>query len=74
MLILIPTTKTVRDPLSLVYVCDLEQDAESLYTVQRCVPRSKVSIEASDVAENIGCTILLALHIEDSVSNLFKNK
>ena len=58
----------------LVYVCVLEQDEESLNTVHRYVPKSNVSIEASEVAENFGCKILLALHIEDSVSNLFKNK
>ena len=64
--------KTVKDPLFLVYVCELEQDEESLYTVQICVPRSNESKEDSEVAANLGCTILLALHIEYSVSNLVK--
>ena len=66
--------KTVKDPLFLVYVCELEQDEESLYTVQICVPRSNDSKEDSEVAENIGCTILFALHMECSVSNLVKNR
>ena len=66
--------KTVKDPLFLVYVCEFEQDEESLYTVQIWVPRSIDSKEASEVAANLGCTILLALHIECSVSNLFKNE
>ena len=61
----------MRDYRSLVYVGESEQNDESLYTVHVLVPKSKPSKEASDVAANPWSVILLALHKDESVSNLY---
>ena len=55
---------------SLVYGSESEQDAESLYIVHVLVPKTNPSKGVSDVAEKSWFLILLALHRDDSVSNL----
>ena len=67
------TIKTVRDNLSLVYSADSEQDDASLYIVQVLVPKPNASKGVSDIAENFCLLILLALHRDDSASNLCTN-
>ena len=62
----------MRDYLSLVYVCESEQNGESLYTVHSFVPKIKVSKEASDVAAKLSSRLLLALHSDESVSYLHR--
>ena len=62
--------KTVRYHLSLVYTPESEQDNESLYIVQSLVPKSMAFRLISDVAAKFGCLMLLALHRDESVSNL----
>ena len=56
--------------LSLVYTPASEQDNESLYIVQSLVPKSMAFRLISDVAAKFGCLMLLALHRDESVSNL----
>ena len=64
--------KTVREGFFLA--SESEQDEESLYIVQILVPKTNPPNGVSDVAEKFWFLILLALHRDDSVSNLYTNE